>query len=53
VSEIILKNSYISLGDVTEAASDWLGLRDSFSYWTTAEFGYQATSQPLRISRFS
>jgi hypothetical protein len=41
-----------SLGDVKEAAFDWLGLKDSFCHWLTAELGYQATSQPLWLSLF-
>jgi hypothetical protein len=39
-----------SVGNVTEAASDWLGLKDSSCFWPTAELQCQATSQPL-VSR--
>jgi hypothetical protein len=35
---------WYSVGDVTEAACDWLGLKDSFCYWPTVELGYLATS---------
>jgi hypothetical protein len=38
---------WYSLGNVTEAAFHWLGLKDSFCYWLAAELGYGATSQPL------
>jgi hypothetical protein len=42
-----------SLGDVTEAAFDWLGLKDNFCYWLTAELGYlSTTSQPLWLSLY-
>jgi hypothetical protein len=41
---------WYSLGDITEAAFDWFGLKDSFCYWLTAELGSQATSQPLWLS---
>ncbi len=29
-----------SSGDVTQAAFDWLGLKDRLCFWPTAELGY-------------
>jgi hypothetical protein len=43
------RRGWDSYGDVTEAACDWLGLKDSFCYWHTVELRYQATSQPLLL----
>jgi hypothetical protein len=44
-----LEGGWNSVGNVTEAASDWLGLKDSSCLWPTAELRCQATSQPLAL----
>jgi hypothetical protein len=43
---------WYSLGEVAEAVFHWLGLKDSFCYWLTAELGYQATSQTLWLGQY-
>ncbi len=43
---------WVSVGDLTEPASDWLGIKDSFCHWPTAEFGCHVTTQSLLLSMY-